>query len=415
MSLLLRNARLADGHVVDIEIANGAISAITDVDANLLPGTEDGERHDLKGRLLLPATAEPHAHLDKALTVESVPNPKGDLLGAIQAWMHAAKMGMFTHDDTVRRATAAMDLLVSHGTTAVRTHANVSEAIGARSVIALREAAARFEGVLDVQIVALTSVPMTGPEGAANRKALDEAVEAGADLIGGCPSLDPDGAGLIRHALAVASDAGLGVDLHVDETLDPSVLMLRELAQQVMASGFDGLVAAGHCVTLGMQSPEVQAAVSAEVAEAGIAVFALPQTNLFLQGRDDPTATPRGITAVSALQAAGVLVAAGADNVQDPFNLIGRSDALETAGLMVMAGHQSPEASFEMVSNNARIAMGLAPVNFEVGDPADFLAIDAPSVRGAIADASMSRVVYRAGRVVARSEQTSAVYRGADS
>jgi len=308
-----------------------------------------------------------------------------------------------------------MDLLVSHGTTAVRTHANVSEVIGARSVVALREAAARFEGVLDVQIVALTSVPMTGAQGAGNRKALDDAVEAGAHLIGGCPSLDPDGAGLISHAIAVASDAGLGVDLHVDETLDPSMLMLRELARQVMSTGFGGLVAAGHCVTLGMQSAEVQAAVSAEVAEAGIAVFALPQTNLFLQGRDDPTATPRGITAVSALQDAGALVAAGADNVQDPFNLVGRSDALETAGLMVMAGHQSPERSFEMVSNNARIAMGLAPVNFEVGDPADFLAIDAPSVRGAIADAPMSRVVYRSGRVVARSEQTSTVYRGVEA
>jgi len=409
----LINARLTDGRLVDVEITHGAISKITDVGTGPRTRAEDGERHDLNSWLLLPATAEPHAHLDKALTAESVPNPKGDLRGAIQAWIQAAKAGMFTHDNTVERATAAMDLLVSHGTTAVRTHVNVSEVIGARSVVALREAAARFEGVLDVQIVALTSVPMTGAQGAGNRKALDDAVEAGVHLIGGCPSLDPDGAGLISHAIAVASDAGLGVDLHVDETLDPSMLMLRELAQQVMSTGFDGLVAAGHCVTLGMQSVEVQAAVSAEVAEAGIAVFALPQTNLFLQGRDDPTAS--GITAVSALQDAGVLVAAGADNVQDPFNLVGRSDALETAGLMVMAGHQSPESSFEMVSNNARIAMGLAPVNFEVGDPADFLAIDAPSVRGAIADAPMSRVVYRAGRVVARSQQSSTVYRGADS
>jgi cytosine/adenosine deaminase-related metal-dependent hydrolase len=65
-----------------------------------------------------------------------------------------------------------------------------------------------------------------------------------------------------------------------------------------------------------------------------------------------------------------------------------------------------------MVANNARVALGLAPVAFEVGDPADFMAIDAPSIRGAIADASMSRRVYRAGRLTAESEQYSTIHRG---
>ena len=68
----------------------------------------------------------------------------------------------------------------------------------------------------------------------------------------------------------------------------------------------------------------------------------LPQTNLFLQGRDHPVAMPRGLTAIAALREAGALVAAGADNVQDPFNLVGRSDPLETAALLVMAGHELP-------------------------------------------------------------------------
>jgi len=36
------------------------------------------------GYLLLPAPAEPHAHLDKALTADLVPNPAGDLMGAIE-------------------------------------------------------------------------------------------------------------------------------------------------------------------------------------------------------------------------------------------------------------------------------------------------------------------------------------------
>ena len=186
----------------------------------------------------------------------------------------------------------------------------------------------------------------------------------------------------ISDVLSLATSAGIDIDLHTDETLDASVLTLRELARQVSDKGFDGSVAASHCVSLGMQPPDVQAAVAAEVAAAGIAVITLPQTNLFLQGRDDPVGTPRGLTAINALLDAGAVVAAGADNVQDPFNLVGRSDPLETAALMVMAGHRLPAAAYDMVSNTARRVMGLAPVNFEPGDPADLVAIDAPSLRG---------------------------------
>ncbi len=403
-TIWLRNARLPDGRTVDVSVVDGTIDAVSDA------GTGTGG-HDLGGWLLLPAMAEPHAHLDKALTAEDVPNPKGDLMGAIDAWIAAAAAGKITPEGITERAAQAMELLLVHGVTAVRTHVNVLESIGATAVRAVREAADRFTGLLDVQIVALCGSPLTGPEGAGTRAALTAAIEAGVDLVGGCPHLDDDGPGVIRAAIDAATDAGIGIDLHVDEMLDPSVLTLRDYARQVMDRGFEGLTAASHCVTLGMQTPEVQAQVAAEVAEAGIAVFPLPQTNLFLQGRDDPTATPRGLTAVAALQEAGALVAAGADNVQDPFNLVGRSDPLETAALMVMAGHQLPDDAYDMVSNNVRRAIGLAPVSVAPGSPADLVAIDAPSVRGAIADAPMSRRVFRSGRLVASADQQTSVHR----
>ena len=55
---------------------------------------------------------------------------------------------------------------------------------------------------------------------------------------------------------------------------------------------------------------------------------------------------------------------------------------------MVMAGHQSIE-SFEMVSSNARKPMGLGSALLNVGDLADFVAVDAPSLGAAMADAPM--------------------------
>ncbi|MEM7287881.1 MAG: amidohydrolase family protein [Actinomycetota bacterium] len=406
-SLTLANGRLPDGAVVDITVTDGRVSAVVPHDAAAIASAD----HDLAGWLVLPAPAEPHAHLDKALSAELVPNPRGDLIGAIEAWGAASAAGAITYDGIVERARQAMELLLVHGVTAVRTHVNVLASTRSEPVRALRDAAADFADVMDIQIVGLCGFPMTGDDGAPTRAALAESLEVGLDLVGGCPHLDPDGPGLIELAIDVASEAGIPIDLHVDEMLDPSVLTLRDLARQVRDRGFDGLVAASHCVTLGMQTPETQAAVAAEVAAAGIAVFPLPQTNLFLQGRDDPTATPRGLTAVNALQDAGVLVAAGGDNVQDPFNLVGRSDALETAALMIMAGHQLPEVAYDMVSTNVRAAMGLPRAGTDIGDVADLLVIDAPSIRGAIADAPMSRRVFRRGRLVASADQQLRVHR----
>jgi cytosine deaminase len=416
MTQVIANARLADGRHVDILVVDGLMSEVRDRGAAApVPAggtTVDAiDIVDVGGWLVLPAMAEVHAHLDKALTAERVPNPTGDLAGAIDAWVAAAASGVFTHDDMVVRIGRALELLVLNGVTAVRSHINCGAGAGISHLRAAQEAVVPFRDLVDVQFVALTHSPMVGPGSEVNRNALDEAVAAGVQLVGGCPHLEDDGAASIAHAIAVATAAGIDIDLHVDETLDPAMLTLRELARQVTSSGFGGSVTASHCVSLGMQTPETQAAVAREVADAHVAVVALPQTNLYLQGRDRVRAIPRGLTAIRALCDAGVLVAAGADNVQDPFNLVGRSDPLETAALMVMAGHVLPDDAYDMVSNNVRRTMGLAPVHFEVGDPADLVAIDAPSIRGAIADAPADRMVFRAGRLVASSTTTRTIHR----
>ena len=56
--------------------------------------------------------------------------------------------------------------------------------------------------------------------------------------------------------------------------------------------------------------------------------------------------------------------------------------------------------------------MGLEAACLNQGDSADFVAIDAPSLGAAMADAPMSRRVFKAGKLVGVADQTSAVYRG---
>jgi cytosine/creatinine deaminase len=362
------------------------------------------EHLDLTGYLLLPAPAEPHAHLDKALTAARAPNPTGDLLGAIEAWV--PYRSTMAHEDVVRRATEAALMYLANGATAVRTHVDVGNSIGLRALKALVEVREALRNQVTLQLVALASVPLTGAEGAENRSMLRAAMESGADVVGGCPHLDPDPAACQETCLSLAAELERPIDLHTDETLDPAVLYLPRFADMVAKTGFQHGATASHCVSLGVQPPEVAAEVAQQVVAAGIAVVCPPQTNLFLQARDHPSAPPRGLTALRALLAAGATVAGGGDNVQDPFNSVGSGDPLDTASLLVMAGHLSPEEAYAAVSSGARAAMGLPSVRLEAGFPAELLAVRASSLREAVAVAGHERVVIHNGRVVSRTSMT---------
>jgi cytosine deaminase len=394
--LLLAGVTLGDGRVADVRLRGGAIEAVGPA-GSLAP---EVERVDLAGYLLLPAPAEPHAHLDKALTADRLANPRGDLESAIAIWDEF--QASISPDDVIRRATAAALLLLAHGATAIRSHVSVGDAVGLRSLEPLIEVRESLRDRLDLQLVAMPMLPVSGHGGEANRRALRSAAERGVDALGGCPHLDPDPPAAHGIVLSLAGEFGLPVDLHTDETLDPGVLALEDLAEQVFRTGFPHRVTASHCVSLGMQSPEVARKVAEAVAQAGIAVVCNPQTNLFLQARGVGSAPPRGLTALRALLDAGVTVAGGGDNIRDPFNSVGRGDPLETASLLVAAGHLTNGRAYEAVSAGARAAMGLPAVRIEPGFPAELLAIRAAGVDEAVAAASQDRVVISRGRLACR-------------
>ena len=218
---------------------------------------------------------------------------------------------------------------------------------------------------------------MVGPAGADHRALLRDALAAGADLVGGCPHLEDDGdiEAATDVLLEIAAEAGVGVDLHTDETLDPAVLGLEYLARRVLA-GFSLPVTASHCVSLGQNNAPEQQRIAELVAAAGIGVITLPHTNLWLGGRGQQP-VPRGLTAVDALRRAGVAVAAGADNLQDPFNPMGRACPFETASLMVLVAHDLPTMAWESVSTQSRRVLGLPDGAIAVGAPADLVAVPA--------------------------------------
>lgn len=138
------------------------------------------------------------------------------------------------------------------------------------------------------------------------------------------------------------------------------------------------------------------------LADAGVAVVTNPRTNLYLQARGIQQAPPRGLAGVRALLDAGTVVAAGADNVQDPFYIVGRSDPLETASLLVSVAHLSTEEAWDLVSAAVRTVARRPPVEIAVGSPAELVAMAASSLREAIADQSADRMVFHRGMLVSR-------------
>jgi cytosine/creatinine deaminase len=354
---------------------------------------------DLSGYVLLPGLAEPHAHLEKAFTAGRSASGTGDLPAAIAAWI--GLRGRLTEADFAARARRAALGYLASGATAIRTHTDVGEQIGLTAFRALAAVRAELAGTVDIEIVAAANCPVTGLAGRNNLAAARDAADAGADVIGGAPWLDPEPAEAYRLLLDLAAEAGLPADFHVDETTDPDIDTLSSVLD-LAEDGFPHPVTASHVVSLGSRPLAEQRRVAERLARTGTSVVTLPQTNLWLQDWGSAAPTIRGLTPVRLLRAAKVPVAAGADNLRDAFNPLGRADPLETASLLAAAAHLPPEQALAAVSADAWAVMGRPTPAPRVGSPAAFVAVAAVDAADAVAGPPPDRIVIRGDRVVAR-------------
>ena len=391
---IFKNAQSPTLGNVDVHVSDGVITSITPT----TPSTSHPAQIDADGWLLLPPLVEPHAHLDKAFLSERIDNPSGDLMGAIRG-IESARASL-TREDTIVRAERAVRQLANNGVQLVRSHADTTTDTELQNVEALLEVKQRCADIVELQVAALVGWPLSGRAGADNRALARAAVAAGADVIGGCPHLDENPAEALRFLFELANELNVALDLHADENTRPDSRDLELCADMVISSGSTIDVAASHCVALGCQPEDAQHQVADKVAQARISVIALPLTNLYLQGRDLTHNVPRGLAPVNLLRSHGVNVAAGGDNLQDPFNPLGKGDPLETASFMVLAGHNLIDDAFAAVTYRASTALGVAPVDISVGSNANFLLIKSTSVRDALATQTHQRMVVRHGRVL---------------
>jgi cytosine deaminase len=394
----IRNARLADGGRVDLVIEEGRVTRVDP--ASTMPAADF--ELDAGGMLALASGVEPHAHVDKALVFDEIEPSYGGLAEGIARWQaHARDLD---EDDFVRRGAALLRSYLANGVTAVRTHAEIfPSADPLRSVRAMVRLRRMFAGALDLEIAVL-------PKNSIPDAVIAQALDTGADLVGGSPHNTDDPAAELERLLRIARARGAGIDIHADERLDPASLTVLQLARAVAQDPLRGSVTASHCVSLGVVEAEAVGAIIAEIAEAGVGVIACPATNLYLQARDRLAWTPRGITAARALLEHGATLAGGGDNVRDTLNPMGGADHLATAALLVLAAHLTVEQAHDAVTAGARSVMRLPEAGPFEGAVADLLLIDAPTLGSALADPSGGRITLRRGRVVARRAVETSVF-----
>jgi cytosine deaminase len=353
--------------------------------------------------LALPPLVEPHAHLDKAFSWPSFANWQGSMLGALQANQREAAAR--TEALVLERGERALRQAWLYGLRAIRSHLDSGGPQERPSWDALLELQRRWRGRVDLQLVAL--VPMAHwatPAG----EALAARVAAASGLLGGVlgpPFAEGYGQGeALRALLRLAERHGCGIDLHIDEADDQPGRGLRLLLAELHRTPVRVPITCSHCSSMALLPPTAQRRIAAGLARHGVAVVALPSTNLWLLGRR-PGLSPlqRPLAPLALLQQEGVAVAIGGDNVQDPWYPAGDFDPIELLRLALPVLQLAPwqrQGLMPFSSVPARL-LGLAWDGvLRPGAPADLVVLAASGWSELLARCPQRRVL-RAGRWLA--------------
>jgi len=401
LDLIIRRARRPGaGELVDIGMSDGRIEAVAPrIDCAGVAELDAG------GRLVTPPFVDSHFHLDAVLTAGTPRrNASGTLLEGITLW--GELQPLLTHDGVKERAREYLRWCVAQGILFLRTHVDTCQdsLLGVRALVEVRE---ELRGLIDVQLVAF---PQHGflrfPRA---ERLLDEALDLGVDVVGGIPHYErsrEDGVESIRRLMERAQRRGIAVDMHCDETDDPSSRFVEVLAQETIARDMQGRVTGSHLTSMHSVDNAYFAKLLGLLVESGLHVISNPLLNMITQARADTYPKRRGLTRVKELMAAGVNVSFGHDCVLDPWYPLGAADMLDVALMGLHACHMSGEHEiplmFDAVTVNGARTMGLEGYGLEVGCNADAVLLDAPTVADALRTHPARLAVVRAGRIVAQ-------------
>jgi cytosine deaminase len=257
------------------------------------------------GAILMPCFYDAHSHMVKTETVPRNRNESGTMSEAtfvneISDW---PRYRQNSTDVYCRIEFAAKCATIHHGSRAIRTHldgtANFDDPEVQQIVFdafdAIRD---KYQAELTIQGVANLYLPLWSDSFLALPFA-ERAKSHDNTVLGaycGNNAETPDEA-TIQHLVSlfrIAQQLGnMDVDMHMDESNDPSCCTLRPMCialAQARNSSYSGRVVLGHCCALSLQEPAVQPDICRKLAALGnVYVVANPFTNLGLQDRSGST------------------------------------------------------------------------------------------------------------------------------
>ena len=324
----------ADGLVaVRLQLSHGCIAAITPHPA------EPTAVAPLP--LAITPPVDPHVHLDKAFSWPDFPNRDGTMAAALALNLREGQQR--TLAQVLERGERALELAWRYGLRALRSHVDSGGPCAQPSWEALLALQQRWRGRVELQLVALAPLQCWQT---AEGLALARRLAAASGLLGGVlgPPYPRDRGDrpALQGLLRLAGELGCGVDLHVDEAATAPAHGLRLLVDLLEQGRPPVPITCSHASSMGLLRPEPQRRLAERLAALELSVVTLPTTNFWLLGRRGGLTTPeRPLAPVRALQRAGVPVALGADNVQDPWYPAGDFDPLELIRLSHRAAHSS--------------------------------------------------------------------------
>jgi len=366
------------GGVFSLTLRNGAIASIR-------PAEQSGDA----AWLVLPGLVNLHAHADRSFTVQTFrPKSFADALAAA-----SAARAEFTAADVEARATRLLERSLGHGITRIRTHTDVDPVVELRSMEGVLAAKQAMAAKIDVDIIAFSTSRNDLADWSAVSR-LQDAVGMGANLIGASLNSSADPPRALEALLDLAEQSSLPVDIHLDEHLEPHQMLAGTVADAIIARNLQGRVTLSHLCVLSALNPRIAGELIKKLARAEVTVVALPETNLFLQERGEPSPIRRGVTLVRELLTEGVKVRLGTDNVRDWFFPFGDADMLDTGLFAAVTAHLDDEAELLAALCDGRRTIA-------EGDVGDLVLLKATSFDDALARRPAERIVFKAGRQVA--------------
>ncbi|TGD18281.1 amidohydrolase family protein [Levilactobacillus suantsaiihabitans] len=408
MDILFKQVRLNDNESLkDVAIDNGKIVKIAPEINEPADKVIAGDGH-----VLIPGLVESHIHLDKALISNRVHNQSGTLKEAIAVTAKAKPT--FTREDIYARAKKALEMEIEHGVTSMRTHAEFSPEAGFdgfKTILQLKE---EYKDMLDMQVVAFPQDGIFKLPGMT--KMMDEAMQMGADVVGGIPYVDPDPKQHIDYIFELAKKYNKDVDFHQDFFDDADKLTVQYIAEKTIQEHWEGRVTVGHETALAAVPPEKLKPIIELLHKAQVNVISLPETDLHLGGRTDTYNVRRCVTPIRKLRDGGVNVALSTNNIRNPFTPFGNGDIMQVGFLAVPVAHlgglDDLPTVLDMLTNNPAKILHLPAYGVQEGDDADLVLLDTKVKNDAVIDIPDRLYVLKNGRITVTTERKVSVFRG---